>query len=343
MTGDRLVLTIENIDAVMVRDDLTGRDVPAPIGLAEVSSDAWQASALPSTVDTGCRTDVVTLDGSPIPVRIRASVADVLDGRAIPVSLCETRELTLSPGRHILASADGTQSVWTLETAVLRSVERSDHGVASPVSVTSGRGQRNVTGIDCAGSCWLELPDGWNDGWTGSDTAESRPSASASGRNLWLVDGDLEALDVSWSPQRIMWVGLAVTLASLVALLAWAGLGRPVAPIAGRPRRPPSRVAVTVTTFVLGALTIDPLWGFGLAVLMAVIGRRPRTVAGAGVFLVSLAMVFVVAQQIRTGVQPGFAWPDAFARAHRPALAGLVLLWTGVWAMDREPPLGSRS
>ncbi|MFM8382791.1 MAG: hypothetical protein ACKOA6_12485, partial [Actinomycetota bacterium] len=132
-------------------------------------------------------------------------------------------------------------------------------------------------------------------------------------------------------------------LASLVALLVWAGLARPIAPLAGHPRRPPSRGAVVEATFVIGTLTIDPLWGLGLTVLMLLIGRRPRLVTAAGVFLVSVAMLFVVAQQMRTGVLPGFAWPDVFARAHRPSLAGLVLLWAGIWAMDREPPLGSRS
>lgn len=343
MSGDRLVLSIEDIEAVMVLDDVFDREVPAPIGLVEVSSDAWQARPLPTTIDTGCRRDVVAIDGSPIPVRIRASVADVLDGRAIPVSFCEPRTLTLAPGRHLLASTAGTASAWTLETAVLRSIDRSDHGVASPVSLASGRGRRQVSGIDCPRSCWLELPDGWNTGWTGSDTPERSPLASASGRNLWQVDGDLGTLSVSWSPQRIMWVGLAVTLGSLVALLVWSGRAGPLTPRTGRPRKPPSRLAVVVATLVIGSLAIDPLWGLGMAILVVLTGRRPRLVITAGLVLVSMAMLFLVAQQIRTGVLPGFAWPDVFARAHRPTLAGLVLLWAGVWAMDREPPLGSRS
>jgi len=343
MSGDRLVLTVENVEAVMVRDALTGRDVPAPIGLAEVSSDAWRARPLPTTVDTGCRSDVVTIDGSPIPVRIRASIADVLDGRAIPVSFCETTELTLSPGRHLLASRAGAESAWTLETAILRSMDRSDHGVASPATLVSGRVQRQVSGIECPESCWLELPDGWNRGWAGSGSADNAPLASASGRNLWQIDGDLVTFSASWSPQRIMWIGLAATLVSLVALLVWAALARPFSPLAGRPVGPPSRFAVVSATLVIGALAIDPLWGLGLTALVLLIGDRPRLVITAGFLLVSTAMLFLVAQQIRTGTLPGFAWPDVFARAHRPTLAGLVLLWIGVWALDREPPLGSRS
>ncbi|MFM1751428.1 MAG: hypothetical protein RL119_390, partial [Actinomycetota bacterium] len=43
--------------------------------------------------------------------------------------------------------------------------------------------------------------------------------------------------------------------------------------------------------------------------------------------LVALGLAFLLAQQIRTGAEPGFSWPSIFARAHRPTLAGLVLLW----------------
>lgn len=342
VTGDRLIFTIVGSETVTVRDDLTGLDVPAPIGLAELSSDGWTAIRPPTFVDTGCRDDVVTLDGSPIPVRIRASVTDVLDGRAIPVSLCDASTVTLPSGRHVLASVDTSQSAWVLETAVLRSLQRADHGVAEPVVLDVGRGQRRVSGIDCPDSCWLELSDGWNLGWAAEDGTDRPPLASAAGRNLWPVESEVRSVRVTWSPQRLMWLALAITAVSLAALAVWARRSRPVSSIAGRPRRPPSRVGLTGTSFVLATLTIGPLWGLGVAVLVAAIGHRPRMVAAAGSFLVSLAMLFLVAQQIRTGVLPGFAWPDTFARAHRPTLAGLVLIWSAVRAMDREPPLGSR-
>lgn len=342
MAGDRLVLTIADLDPATVRDDLTGFDVPAPFGFVDLSSDGWDAIALPTTVDSGCRDDLVTLDGSPIPIRIEAAVSDLLDGRALPASVCGSPDLSLPPGRHVLSSVGPAGSAWELETVVLRSELRESHGVASPLALTVGRSHRVVSGIECTDSCWLELPDGWNVGWTRNDRSSSAPLASAAGRNLWQVDSGVESLRVSWSPQRLMWLALAVTLASVVALLAWARREPPVWPQGGRRRRPPSRVTVSGTILILGSLTVGPLWGIGLGILMAVLGRRPRMAAAAGVALVSMAMLFVVAQQIRTGVLPGFAWPATFARAHRPALAGLVLLWAAVWTMDHEPPLASR-
>ena len=46
-------------------------------------------------------------------------------------------------------------------------------------------------------------------------------------------------------------------------------------------------------------------------------------------------MLFLIAQQIRTGAEPSFGWPSVFRRAHRPVLLGVVLISLSSWMAPR--------
>ncbi|MEI7506929.1 MAG: hypothetical protein WCK23_08955, partial [Actinomycetes bacterium] len=49
-------------------------------------------------------------------------------------------------------------------------------------------------------------------------------------------------------------------------------------------------------------------------------------------------MLFLIAQQIRTGAAPSFGWPSVFRRSHRPVLLGIVLLSLSTWITARPNP-----
>ena len=85
-------------------------------------------------------------------------------------------------------------------------------------------------------------------------------------------------------------------------------------------------------TAVITAVVVGPLW----AVVPLVLVRKnfATWARRVGVALIVLAGLFVVAQQIRTGADPGFGWPSVFRRAHRPALVGLILVTLGWWGQS---------
>jgi hypothetical protein len=42
-------------------------------------------------------------------------------------------------------------------------------------------------------------------------------------------------------------------------------------------------------------------------------------------------MLFLIAQQIRTGADPSFGWPSVFRRSHQPVFLGVVLVALAAW------------
>jgi hypothetical protein len=63
---------------------------------------------------------------------------------------------------------------------------------------------------------------------------------------------------------------------------------------------------------------------------------RSRSIHKVGLVLVTLGMLFLIAQQIRTGAVPSFGWPSVFRRSHQPILLGLVLITIDSWSATRS-------
>lgn len=348
VSGDRLDVMVTKIDPRLVHDQVTGRLVAAPVGIAEISASGPTSTGLaplprPSRYSSGCRDDLLFLDGAPVSIRFEGTVSDALAGRPLTASPCDATPLTLSAGDHLLQTARGSETGWDVDAVVLRSSSRQVPESATPADLTTSRGRRSVAIPTCTTPCWIEMPDGWNVGWRSDDSTLGTPLASGAGRTTWVLD-DRQAprpLSVTWSPQRFVWWGLMITAVTMLLLLSVAiadRSGRLHRHDEGRSRRPPSRLPVVpLTALMLGSSLIDPVWGVALCVLGLVLAGRPRVLAVVGWMLVGLSMTFLVAQQVRTGAAPGFDWPSVFGRAHRPALAGVTILWCAVLALDRRP------
>jgi hypothetical protein len=91
---------------------------------------------------------------------------------------------------------------------------------------------------------------------------------------------------------------------------------------------------VVTYTAIIGAIVISPLYGI-LAGLIAAATFRSRSMHKVGLALIALGMLFLIAQQIRTGANPSFGWPSVFRRAHRPVLLGIVLISLASWMTPR--------
>jgi drug/metabolite transporter (DMT)-like permease len=81
---------------------------------------------------------------------------------------------------------------------------------------------------------------------------------------------------------------------------------------------------------VLAALVISPVYGLLAGIIAALTFRFGRTHT-VGIALISLGMLFLIAQQIRTGADPSFGWPSVFRRSHQPVFLGVVLLALAAW------------
>lgn len=338
-----LEIVVVDFEERTALDRRTGRIVRRPLGVSEVEG----ASSIRLDVEwtTGCRDDLLRIDATPVPVRVSGRIDRLLAGEPAAVETCGS-PVSLVAGTHLLETSSGLDTGIDIDRVVLSSSEPRPSTVATPVDVDTSRAGRRFTVPPCARPCVVEGFDGWNDGWTGD------PEPSAAGRNTWILEPSSTAREISttWRPQRIMWVGLAVSAATIfgaaiVVLITTRRRSRTsdvVAASTGPITVDTDRgsLAAGLGTVAVVALTVAPVWGLvPLALMVAARFSRRRIsslVEPVGLTLVLLGLLFVVAQQIRTGADPGFGWPSVFARAHRPVLAGLVM-W-GISLATRATP-----
>lgn len=323
------------------RDSRTGELVSPPVGIVEIVG--AETVDLDQSFSVDCRDDALTLDGRAIPLELNGTLGDVVAQRPLAATPC-AESFTLTSGDHRLEASPGDQTGWHIDQVVLRSTEARFASVssgASDVIAVVERASRTYTVPPCPEGCWLETRDGWNSGWSASidGVALDGPVASGGGRSTWWLEpsDSSRTVDTTWTPQRTLWFGLGLSLLTVMAccvLVMWpsrrraevAMLAHTVGPRASRPRR------LALGAAVITALVVGPLWA--LVPLLLVRKTFATWARRIGTTLIVLAGLFVIAQQIRTGADPGFGWPSVFRRAHRPAMVGLILVTLGWWGQS---------
>lgn len=349
-TGAVLRVTVTGVDVRTSVDRRFGEAVALPVALAEVEVDGLPPRAAPSTVDTGCRDDLLTLDGHPVAVRLRADARALRSGAAVALEPCGALG-PLAAGAHELRAAPGARTGIDLDRVVLRHRWPSTPApTAGPVTVRDrSRWSARLAVPASTVDRWVVWGEGRNDGWraTVGGVDLGPPRALVGGGNAWLLPAGAAAeVRVEFTPQRWVWAGFAVSGAAALACLALAAVPRrrAVAPApTGAPRpawpagAPGPAAAVAVAAAV--ALAVHPLYGAG--VLAAWWCWRRSAAAGRGVGLLGPALAltvggYVVARQVVSRPVAGFGWPLAFDAAHRPALAALAVVV--LVALDRRGP-----
>jgi arabinofuranan 3-O-arabinosyltransferase len=351
-------LDLTAIEPRIVLDRRYAEPVVLPAAISELS--LGERSVVPDRVDTGCRDDLVQIDGEPISVRIEAPVSGLLAGDAVEATPCGSATVSLAAGTHRLTTMDGTTTGLEVDRVVLRdSADAPDDAVGLPtVTVRSqDRLSRRVTVDDCPDGCWLVLGEGFHESWSAETTDGDLgpPQLVDGGFNGWWIrpsDGPTE-VTLRWTAQTPLNVALVLTVLAVLACIALAVLDRrrravpatvPAPRFAAGESPAPMRTrwVAAVAWVVAAALFVGLAWALVAAVAAAVlvIGLgRPR-LAG----LVTMGIVAVIGAVIVWVVHDERPWPDAGWPSRFAWLHGLGLFAAVALAVSSatRPPLDRR-
>jgi arabinofuranan 3-O-arabinosyltransferase len=307
---------------------------------------------------------VLQVDGEPMPLLIDDDAVEALNaGKTATLRPCASEPVQLLLGSHRVDSIPGNITVEQVTmrnpAAVAATADRADHaaGAGQPeVAVQRTRTQRTITVAPCPTGCWLILGEGDSPGWAAAiDGDDLGPSTVVSGFAAWRLPPSERptAVVVSWQPQRLVTVGLILSLLALIACIVFIIRDRTPAAVAqadpprfgSLPDREPttwlaataSAMVAVVGTAVCVALSAA-LWLVPIAVVVVAV-RRPvlwRAVSLLTLIYVSLSMtrLFLGATQVS-----GFDWPLQFERWHRATVTAVIVLFAGAisWARTVEP------
>ncbi len=339
------------------RDRRYGDIVQLPAAITEIGNVA--RTQVPTTFDTGCRDDLVQIDGVAIPVRVRGSVADALAGAAFDAERCDDAPQLLDEGTHRVTTDTEPRSGLQVDRVVLTpdAVEPTAAPTSRPTATvtSSDRLHRTVQVDGCPDGCWLVLGEGYHQSWSArtDDGSLGPPQLVDGGFNGWWIPPSSTAttVHIAWTAQGPLDVALAVSLATVVMAV--------VLVVADRRRPPPStrtapaswllvgasdglaRSAVAAAAWVVGAaLFVTPryaVWGL-LGGLVLVAARRVR-VAGV-VAIVALGYIaYEVVDTVRTEhPEPTPLFPGRFEQLHHLGLFAAVSLAVTLAARARRRP-----
>ena len=302
VSGSTIRVTVLGVRAEKTINYLSQVPQTLPIGIAELGVPGLTQPLAQGPLPGTCRTDLLSVDGAPIGLRVVGTRAAALDRQALNVSLCGG-PLKLGPGRHDLVAAPGKLTGFDLDRLVLSSaggggpasastVLDQASGPVAPVAhvVHEGRTSATVTVNVTSGTqpFWLVLGQSHNAGWSAHSGGHSlgAPTLVDGFANGWLVHpgptGGLMTIQLDWTPQHRVRLAL---LASALAVLACV-----VLVIVGGTRTGPWRrwvdPADRLTTLPsLPALALPWRWAGG-----PVTGLSARALALAGGFVAAFVI-----------------------------------------------------
>lgn len=322
-----------------------------------------------------CRADLLTLDGAPLPIRIGPTAVGTLERS---ISTCVEAPLSVAAGRHVVTSADGRSTGVTIDRLVLRSgsdtpPETRASGTATAAATPRIRVHRpsptaiDVDVRDATSPFWLVLGESHSDGWhatIGSDDL-GPPTLVDGYANGWYIDPRTTprlGVEVRWTPQRWVWLSLALSAVALLGCLVLAARRRPIGaaddvddppflptlrskPFTNGPTPGTRTTALVALGVLLGVSGIaGPISGLVVAAI-TVAGLRSRIGSLlpeiAAVIAIGGSAVFIVAAEVIHRYPADFPWPASFDAVHPVALTGVLLFASGAvvdWARKPRRP-----
>ena len=243
LTGTDFRVTVTGSEPVTTKDPDNGVRIPAPVGVAELGVPGLAPVTFAADVSGACRSDLLTVDGTAVPVQVVGDRAAAENLQALDLQRCDPASATglaLASGDHELRSTDGRTTGVDVDGVTLASaadggaLALGPGGAVPTVAkastpkvrvVDDGRTQMHLRVTGATKPFWLVLGQSQNAGW----------KATANGHDLGgsqLVDGYANGwkvtpgrngvIDVTltWTPQRTVWIAIAISAITLLVCLA---------------------------------------------------------------------------------------------------------------------------
>ena len=263
-SGQTFRLTMAEVGERLTRDWYSNTFQPLPVSIAEVRLAPDPVRLPPPTpVNTGCREDLVKVNGHPVPVRITGSATDAESRHPLDLEGCEP--VTLTPGETLVVTTAGANTGIDIDQLVLTSPTPTPSGAgegappaqsASPGAEAALAGSASPTPSSPIGSPstssevkvkrhrdtsftatvpastvgrWLVLAQSHNQGWQAvADGIDLGQPVVIDGyaNGWWLPPSDETVVELRWTPQRLVDAALALSAVFVLVTVALAWKGR---------------------------------------------------------------------------------------------------------------------
>ena len=335
----RISLNFDEVANRTTMDWYSGLPQIMPLGVLEVSGVPTNTQVA-DYFDSGCRADLLTINNSPIDVRISGTFSD-----ALTLETCEGSLLSLKVGEQTLRAVPVFLTGFDIDRILLTSnPSKAEKGTVRklPKILTSKSSRTKVTlSISAAEDpFWLILGQSFSDGWVlnGIDNATAKSPALVNAfANGWLIEppqGEEMDITLSWKPQNTVWLGLIASTLSVFIFVALAVRSLPDrTKTASEPRfrhtlnnrRGKNKLSTatifTFFVFVFSLLNLPNSLLLSLLIaflfFMTVRSRLPDYILLFSSFLfMSMSAILILIDQIRERYPRDFVWPLFFERFH---------------------------
>ncbi len=243
--GSTIRVTIDGVRQESTVDFLSGLPSVLPVGIAELGIPGVTLPPAGPTVPNACRTDLMTVDGKPMGLRIvgSTSAGSALQGLEVQACGPGSSGLSLGPGNHVVRTSQGAATGIDLDQLGLGSARggaalaAGPTGQVVPTAITAASPVPSVrvlsqdrttskVAVDVPASkspFWLVLGQSFNSGWTAQvDGGPSLggPKSVDGYANGWLVQPKTSGqmlVTLHWKPQDR--VNLALYLSAVAGIL----------------------------------------------------------------------------------------------------------------------------
>ncbi len=339
-TGDFITITASKLELATLSDPRTGQPLRLGFGISEVSGSGVE-SLSPQDLNLDCRTDFIKVNGQSVKVSLSAKAEDLLRGFPIQATSCS--DIELLAGENQLTTS-GQESGLVINYVTIGELQPST-STASTLNLEGTNSERNIDGVECPNSCVLVFAESFNDAWSTSEDLGDHISVDG-GFNGWLVDSAApSSFGLEFKPQRLIALGIAITLICIVfclGVLVWVRKQSVAAQIEDNVSSPSNNA-----TDVLAILLALGFVGFPHALIVFFIAGLLRTkYLRTRVHWVSLAasawftglLLTVVVRYIRRDPVPGSAWPSHAENVHKRLILAILIIGWITWRESAHRP-----
>ena len=360
VTGKDLRIQIDAYRPQLVPTGPESGPALMPVSIIAADMPGIPVPAAPATIDSGCRSDLVTVDGAPFAVSVVGPSGNTRSG--LDLEPCAP-SVALGAGSHTVQTASGAGTGFSVDRVVLSSDRAGKPAPVTPagapisdsgarVRITDSNADSYHVRVRTDGTpFWLVLGESHNEGWEATVDGHSlgSPVLVNGFANGWTVrPGHAGTIDVvlRWTPQRTVWIGLALSVLAVLACLALVFVRRrSVATVRGPELLDPpvetSPFRYEHATLSLGAMVgaaviaavptaLVSRWWIGVLVGAAVL-VAPRLTHGRLLFAAGAPVALALGALVD---RPGFGW----------LALGLLIgdLATDWWLRRRQDRLSNR-